>query len=59
LRGSPSPSWRDRGLRYRQDKVTDMARRTSSELTGDEKTKDEFLLATKDRRIFPEAYGFP
>jgi hypothetical protein len=45
----------ERSEGYRQDKVTDMARRTSSELTGDEKTKDEFLLATKDRRIFPEA----
>jgi hypothetical protein len=33
----------------------DMARRTSSELTGDEKTKDEFLLATRDRSIFPAA----
>jgi hypothetical protein len=32
-----------------------MERRTSSESTGDERTKDEFLLTIKDRRIFPEA----
>jgi hypothetical protein len=32
-----------------------MARRTSFAFIGDEETKDEFLLATKDRRIFREA----
>jgi len=32
-----------------------MARRHPPYSLGDEKTKDEFLLATKDRRIFPEA----
>ena len=32
-----------------------MARRHPPYSLGDEKTMDKFLLATKDRRIFPEA----
>jgi len=33
----------------------DVARRTSLPLIGDRMNNDEFLLTTKDRRIFPEA----